>query len=174
VHSPDVLFTDSLFSCVYSTAKCIYCVLITLDSLLFPCDSFLHIFKLSVKILNRAFYVLKLCSIFLLKCLCDVSIICLHVLCFILFQKSYLLLVCPVEYIANKTLRSALRCKEMLCFEKVFSFFCCCCWLAGLLQFWCIWNLHFQSSNTREQLSSPGLLRVSTLSFRIIRLPPRI
>ena len=87
VHSPDVLFTDSLFSCVYSTAKCIYCVLITLDSLLFPCDSFLHIFKLSVKILNREFYVLKLCSIFLLKCLRDVSIICLHMLCFIPFQK---------------------------------------------------------------------------------------
>ena len=89
-----------------------------------------------MKILNRAFYVLKLCSIFLLKCLCDVSIICLHVLCFILFQKSYLFLVCPVEYIANKTLRSALRCKEMLCFEKVFSFFLLlllACWTASVL-----------------------------------------
>lgn len=57
---------------------------------------------------------------FFLKCLRDVSIICLHMLCFILFQKSYLLLVCPVEYIANKTLRSTLRCEEMLCFEKGF------------------------------------------------------
>lgn len=66
VRSSDVLFTDSLFSCVYSTAKCIHCVLITLDSL-FPCGSFLHIFEFSVKILNRAFYVLKLCSIFLFK-----------------------------------------------------------------------------------------------------------
>lgn len=31
-------------------------------------------------------------------------------------QKSYVFLICPVEYIANKLLRSTLRCKEMLCF----------------------------------------------------------
>ena len=170
------MFCSLILSLVVSTPLLnAFIVLITLDSLLFPCDSFLHIFQLSVKILNRAFYVLKLCSIFLLKCLRDVSIICLHMLCFILFQKVICFLFSEWSILLIKhweVLWGVRKCSALRKFLVVFFFFFG--WLAGLLQFWCLWNLHFQSSNTREQLSSPGLLRVSTESFRIIRLPPRI
>ena len=134
VDSPDVLFTDSLFSCVYSTAKCIYCVLITLDSLLFPCDSFLHIFKLSVKILNREYYVLKLCSIFLLKCLRDVSIICLHMLCFILFQKVICFLFSEWSILLIKHWEVLWGVRKCSALRKFLGFFFwLACWTASVL-----------------------------------------